>query len=247
MTTTCEKVFSGNRSSARLGRGVGLSTNPHSFFLPGGRAVSQRGLSRMWMGKGKGRGQLRTKPVGISQIGFPMDENGGSQISLRSFVTRSRHGLCCSNHADLVALPTSRCRHSPLVGRPGRRCYGLDVSTFMIKPFPHLLPFFLWRLSSCHFQRLGLCLRRPYVFANANPPRASSLASQRLVAGSVLLLPLSGSVTTDWLKGVSRFQSFGPPGARFETAKQFPASKLKILLSCPVEKLSASAALAACG
>jgi len=38
--------------------------------------------------KGRAGGQLLAKPVGSSQIGFPIDENGGNQISLRSFMTR---------------------------------------------------------------------------------------------------------------------------------------------------------------
>jgi hypothetical protein len=56
VTTTCEKAYSGNRSSARLGRGdlqaasaKSLEATKTAFFLARWKDCSQRGLSRMWL------------------------------------------------------------------------------------------------------------------------------------------------------------------------------------------------------
>jgi len=65
-----------------------------------------------------------------------------------------------------------------------------------------------------------------------NPPRLTHLS-------------LSGSVTTDWLKGISKVQSFGPPGAWDQPRSKMNGSFKTHLFSCPVEKTSACAAIAA--
>lgn len=66
VTTTCEKAFSGNRSSARLGHGVWLSTNPHSFSLPSEIEDGNAALAACGWERGVGR------PRSISVIQRPI-------------------------------------------------------------------------------------------------------------------------------------------------------------------------------
>ena len=127
--------------------------------------------------------------------------------------------------------------------RSSRRCYGLGAIHIYAQALPAPPLFYLWRLVASRVSACSFRVRRPYVFACANTPRASFTASQRFVGEGVQLAKVSGSVTTTCEKAFSSNRSsarLGLGACSVECIPKMICGKKTRLLSCPVERLAAA-------